>query len=109
VPVIVALAAGGVGLAVGGVFGALALGKRGTLDQECTANKICPPSAQGTLDSLKTMSTVSTIAFIAGGVGVAAGVVLFVLPSAHGANKAEQGIVVRPYVWPLGAGVAVRF
>jgi hypothetical protein len=109
VPVVVAFGAGGAGLVIGGIFGGVALGDRGSLDTKCNASKVCPSSAQGTLDSLHTTSTVSTIGFIAGAVGVAAGVVLLIVPNAHGASKAEQGLVVQPYVGPTGAGVAGRF
>jgi hypothetical protein len=109
VPAVVALAAGGVGLAVGAVFGGLALGKRGSLDSECNPSKVCPSSSQGTLDALHTTSTVSTIGFIAGGVGVAVGVVLLFVPSAHRAPGKEQGLVLQPYVGPTGAGLAGRF
>jgi hypothetical protein len=109
VPAMVAFAAGAAGLAVGGIFGGLAVAKRGSLDAECNPSKVCPSTAQGTLDSLNTTSTVSTIGFIAGGVGVAAGVVLLFVPSAHRAPKAEQGLVLQPYVGPMGAGLTGRF
>ncbi len=107
-PAAIALAAGGVGLAVGGIFGAIALGKRSDLDAECNAAKVCPSSSQGTLGSLQTTSTVSTVAFIVGGVGVAAGVVLLFVPSAHPA-RAEQGLTLRPVVGPTGAGITGSF
>jgi hypothetical protein len=108
-PAVVALAVGGVGLAVGGIFGGLALGEHGSLDAACNASKVCPTSSQGTLDTLRTTSTVSTIGFIAGGVGVAAGVFLWFVPITHAAPKGEQGFVLEPYVAPTGAGLAGRF
>jgi hypothetical protein len=108
-PAVVAFAAGGAGLVVGGIFGGVALGERGSLDAKCSPSKVCPSSSQGTLDSLHTTSTVSTIGFTAGGVGVAAGVVLLFVPSAHRAPKTEQGLVLEPYVGPTGAGLAGRF
>jgi hypothetical protein len=109
VPSFVAFGAGGVGLAVGAIFGGLALGQRGTLDGECSSGKVCPPSAQGTLSSLRTSSTVSTVGFVAGGVGVAAGVVLLFVPSASPARKTEQGLRIQPYVGPTGAGLTGAF
>ncbi|HYJ08192.1 MAG TPA: PEGA domain-containing protein [Polyangiaceae bacterium] len=70
----VALGVGGAGMIVGGVSGFLALGKKSDLDG-CVDEK-CPSSQKDTLDSAKTMATVSTIGFAVGFVGVGAGVVL---------------------------------
>jgi hypothetical protein len=109
VPALAAFAAGGIGLAVGGVLGLIALGEHGSLDTGCNSSKVCPSSEQGTLDSLRATSAGSTIGFIVGGVGVAAGVVLLFVPSAHSGPKAEQGLVLEPYVAPTGAGLAGRF
>jgi len=108
-PALIAFATGGAGLAVGVVFGALALGEHGSLDSACNTSKVCPSSSQGTLDSLHTTSTVSTIGFVVGGLGVGAGVALLFLPIAHRDSKAEQGLVLQPYVGPTGAGLAGRF
>jgi hypothetical protein len=108
-PAVVAFAAGGAGLVVGAIFGGIALGERGSLDGVCNPRKVCPSSAQGTLDSLHTTSTVSTIGFIAGGVGVAAGGVLFFVPMPHPASEAAHGLVLRPYLAPTEAGLVGRF
>lgn len=89
VPAIAAFAGAGVGLAVGGITAALALGKRQALEDgpNCDANT-CAPVAQGEVDSFRTLRTVSTIGFVAGGVLAATGVVLLVTkPSA----KSSQG------------------
>ena len=72
---------GGVGvasLAVGVITGILTIGKKSTVD------KLCSPTCfekdrTAVLDAEsagKTLSSISTITFIAGGVGLAAGVVL---------------------------------
>jgi hypothetical protein len=72
---IIALGVGGAGLALGGVTGALALSKHSDLEDRCRGS-ICPPSFQGEVDSYHTLGTLSTIGFIVGGAGVAAGAIL---------------------------------
>jgi hypothetical protein len=105
VPAFVALGVGGVGLAVGAIFGGLAMGARGSLVDACNANQVCPPSAQPTYDRAVTFSTVSTIGFIGGGVGVAAALVLFfVAPS-----KNVQSASIMPIVGPGAVGLGGRF
>ncbi len=59
-----------VGLGVGTVTGILALGKSSTVKKECSGTT-CPKSAQSDVDSGRTDATISTIGFVAGGVGVA--------------------------------------
>ncbi|MBX3231625.1 MAG: tetratricopeptide repeat protein [Labilithrix sp.] len=96
---IVALGVGGAGLVFGGVTGALAMSKHGDLDTQCPAGR-CPPSASGDVDSFRTMATLSTVGFIVGAVGVAAGAVLWFT-----APKKQTGFEWHPYV----GGVAGRF
>lgn len=87
---VVALGVGGAGVVLGAVTGILALGKHGSLADSCN-DGVCPPSAQGDIDSYHTMGTLSTIGFIAGGVGLGAGVVLL-LTAPKGAPKKEAAI-----------------
>ena len=93
----VALAAGGVGLIVGGVTGGLALSKHGSLQDggQCAGDK-CLPGARSDIDSLNTLRTVSTVGFIAGGVLAATGVVLLVTgkPQAD-AQQARPSLALR--------------
>jgi hypothetical protein len=74
----VALGVGGAGLVVGGITGFLALGKKGDLKGcvDTGSGTGCPSSQKDTLDSAKTMATVSTVGFAVGFVGVGVGVVL---------------------------------
>jgi hypothetical protein len=58
-----------VGIGVGTVTGIISLGKTGDLGGQCVDNK-CPPPAHDTLDSAHTTATISTIAFVAAGVGI---------------------------------------
>lgn len=93
-----------VGLAFGGVGGALALGAQSDAKDLCTSYPVgCPADGTGTEanDRAYTWATISTIGFIAGALGVAAGTVLIltapsqsavgrvqVTPSAVGATRA---------------------
>ncbi len=77
----VALGVGGAGLAVGGIFGVLAMGKHAKLVEACP-DKVCDPETQGsTLSSYHTLGNVSTVGFIVGGVGVATGAILLLTGS----------------------------
>ncbi len=89
---ITALSIGGVGLVLGGVFGVLAMSKKSTLDGQCIA-KACPPGSQSTIDNASTFATVSTIGFIVGGVGIAAGIVLLAIPNSAPAKPARGYIM----------------
>jgi hypothetical protein len=82
------LLAGGVGAAgviVGAITGTLTLAKKGSLQSTCGAftgdRFVCPAGSRGQVDdtysSAKTLGAVSTTAFIAGGVLLAAGVTLY--------------------------------
>lgn len=95
----VAFGAGAIGITVGAIFGALALGKKGELEDACGPSRTsCPATSQGDLDSGKTFGTVSTVGFLVGGVGVAAGAVMLItgwpkIPSARrGSVKVEPRI-----------------
>jgi hypothetical protein len=84
----VALAAGGAGLVLGGVTGALAMSKRSELDDSpsCKEGK-CLQAAEDDVSSLRMFRTLSTVGFIAGGALAATGVVLLLTSS----SSAEQG------------------
>jgi hypothetical protein len=96
----VAFGVGGVGLAVGTITGILAIGKHSTLAGECSGT--CPSSAQSDLDSYHLMGTLSTVGFIVGGVGVAAGVVLlFVHPGRAEATPAATAPAAKIDIQPV--------
>ena len=102
VPAYIALGIGAVGIGVGAVTGVLALSKKSSLDGACNTSKVCPSTSQSDLDSAKTMGTISTVGFIAGGVFVVAGVVLFLTEGSSSSASAQVGSVrVSP---DLGAG-----
>jgi hypothetical protein len=113
----VALGVGGAGLVVGGVTGFLALGKKSDL-KGCVDTR-CPSSQEDTLDSAKTMATVSTVGFAVGFVGVGVGVVM--LLTGGGSNDATlakpqlarhesfAGVHVEPWLSNEQAGLRGTF
>jgi hypothetical protein len=120
---IVGMGLGGVGLITGAVTGFMAMGKHSDLQSDPCANAGCGPTDaatyQSSVDSYKTMGTVSTISFIAGGVLGAGGAVLFFVsrskePSASSASTspsapAARGIWVSPYIGAASVGAVGTF
>jgi hypothetical protein len=110
----VALGVGGAGLVLGSVTGIVALGKHGELADKCPDSK-CPNAVSGDIDSYKTMGALSTVGFVVGAVGVAAGAVLwFTAPketaAAPGvARAAARAVSWHPYIGVGGGGVTGRF
>ena len=100
---LVAFGVGGAGLVFGAVTGLIALGKHSDLEDQCPGGR-CPPTVKEDLDSYKTMGTLSTVGFIVGGVGAAAGAVLWLT-----APKERTAMTWSPYVGATGGGVAGRF
>lgn len=78
VPGAVTLAAGGAGLAIGAITGVLSLSKVSQLHDACPGMR-CPAREASTIDSARTLGTVSTVGFVAGGALAAAGVVLVIV------------------------------
>jgi hypothetical protein len=73
----VAFGVGAAGLATGAITGAIAMGKHSDISKQCPEPQNCTyPNARGDINSYHAVATVSTVGFIVGGVGVAAGVVL---------------------------------
>jgi hypothetical protein len=103
VPAFIALGIGGVGVAVGSVFGILALSTKSSLDSACMS-KSCPASSQSDIDALSTRATVSNIGFAVGVVGVATGAVLLITSQSGDARPANaRRVRMRPW---LGLGTA---
>ncbi len=67
---------GGVGLLVGTITAVVAVNQHADLERICVDDR-CPVSAVPKLESYRTVGTASTVSFLAGGMGVAAGAILF--------------------------------
>lgn len=104
----VLLGLGAGGLVAGTVFGLLAKGKKSDLDAACSADKVCPPAQQGTLDDMKRFGTFSTVGFGVGAVSAAIGAVLLVT-SRDPEGSAAATPRVRPFVGVGSAGVLGAF
>jgi hypothetical protein len=93
-PGIVALAVGGAALGVGAVTGVLALSRAGDAKDRCPDDQ-CPYVDKSSIESdrsaAKDIATVSTVAFLVGGVAAATGVVLLVVRPGGGAQLAPRG------------------
>jgi hypothetical protein len=79
---------------VGGVTGAVVIGRANDLKARCQGN-LCPIADKAEADAARTLGTVSTVAFAVGAAGVAAGVVLLVLraPASEG-SAANAGFLM---------------
>lgn len=101
----VAVGVGGLGLVGLGVGIGLGLDAAGRVDAakaECNdaTPAVCTPKGAELLDGAKTAGTVSTIGFIAGGVLVAGGVVLFLTsPSGTAGAEGSKGKSARRSMW----------
>ncbi len=104
----VGLGVGVVGLAAGTIFAIQSAGKRGDANDLCPDEQ-CPVSKEDEWNSLdddaESASTLATVGFIVGGVGVAAGVTLFILSS----DDSKKSAGVTPWVGLGSAGVSGRF
>jgi hypothetical protein len=113
IPMWAAFGAGGVGLVVGSVTGALTLGAYSDLDGRCPEQN-CEPTTldqkrqfQGDRQRYRTLATLSSIGFGVALVGAGAGVWLFLLDRQH-SGKGETGSLV-PLIGPSEVGVMGRF
>jgi hypothetical protein len=109
-----AFGVGAVGLGVGTVFGLQSMSKRSSADDLCPDANRCPVSqknqVEGLDDDARKAQTLATIGFIAGGVGIAAGVTFFVLSAKKQDQGAlRQGPTVHPWLGLGAAGVSGTF
>lgn len=104
----VGFSVGGAGLIIGSVTGIMALGKDSTVKDNCP-NQGCPPAFHDDLNAAKSYSTISTISFGVGLVGLGVGVWgLLSSPSAE-ANKPAAAASVQPWIGIGTVGVTGAF
>jgi hypothetical protein len=104
----------GAGAIAGTVTGVMSMSKKSALQNECP-NGICGPgTASSDYDAANTYALISTIGFIAAGVG--AGVAVVTLIVGHDETSAlpaqppaSEGLVVRPWIGIGGAGMSGTF
>lgn len=106
-----------VGVGVGSVTGIMSISQVSDIKKGCP-NDVCDSAKQSDIDSAKALGTISTIAFIAGGVGIGAGVVGLVLQSKQSSSEAaptppgasaKASLTVRPDVGPTWLGLHGSF
>jgi hypothetical protein len=107
------LVAGGIGvasLAVGGVFGLLTLSQKSQQENACGSPCSAASHAQAVSDHSAGMTdgTISTVSFIAGGVLVLGGAVLFFTARPSSEPPAATGLRIAPSVGPGGGGMLLR-
>lgn len=114
-PAVVGFGVGAAGLALGTVFGVMAFGEKSKADDakagyaKCVNNPNCPgTTARGytndfnaAIDTSTGDGTASTIGFIVGGVGVAAGVTFLFWRPWGGGNATDKAMTLTP---TLGSG-----
>jgi hypothetical protein len=110
---VVGLALGGAGVAglvVGGVFGGLAFSKASAQKSACASAASCSDHGGAVQDrsSGETDSTISTVAFVAGGALLAGGAVLFLVGRKPAEAQASAHLLVLPSAGPGGGGVMLR-
>jgi hypothetical protein len=76
------------GLGVGAVAGILTLGKKGTVDDNCNADKRCNPTGYDAAQSGKTLGMVTTTGLVVGVLGVGVGTYLLLSGDKTGATSA---------------------
>ena len=94
-PAGIALGAGGVGVAVGVITGSVALAQINDIRSRCTDSGHCLKSDEPKAETAKRLTVASTIGFVTGGVGLAAGAILWVLRPGGEKAKARAKVELR--------------
>jgi hypothetical protein len=109
----IGVALGGAGLVLGAVTGAFAMNASSTLKNDCTlpnltgdGKSVCGPNDAGKLSDANTFATLSTVGFVAAGVGVAVTIVGVLL--SHKPKPSATGARILPVFGPI-SGVVGTF
>jgi hypothetical protein len=86
----------------------MSMQKTSSVKTTCNGNE-CPPSSASDLDIARSTATVSTIAFVAGGVGIAVGVSALLIGDKRAAEPAPTTARVTPWIGFGSAGVSGTF
>lgn len=100
----VALGVGAAGVAVGTLFGVLALGDRRTLDDACPS-QTCRPGSQGDIDAMHSHAVLSNVGWAVGLAGVGTGVVLWLVSR----DEVTHQAAIHPWVGAGSAGLRGTF
>ncbi len=96
---------GVVGVAVGSIFGLVAIGKKGDTTSNCNSDlSRCNSAGVDAMSSARSSATISTVGFIAGGALLAGGIVLYVT-----APKPNEEKTVGFRISPNGPGATLSF
>ena len=108
-PAYLAFGAGAAGVAVGAVFGILALSTKSTLDSSCPSGKqYCPDSSSSDIDALHTDAILSTVGWGIAAAGAAAGAILLLTERPAEPTKAAR-LELWPWLGPGSAGLSGSF
>ena len=112
-PAIASFVVGAAGIGVGAAFGVLAFDETNKAKAYCNGN-VCPnrPEVIDARDVAIANGNVSTVGFVIGGVGVAAGVILALTVGASHTEKEPEkkdAVVIRPYFGGTEIGLVGRF
>lgn len=94
---VTAMGAGAVGVLLGSIFGVMALDKKGAASDptKCAPDfSVCNDAGKALVDEAKTAGTISTVAFVAGGVLAAGGLVMFLLAPKDKPAEPKTGLRV---------------
>jgi hypothetical protein len=96
---------GVVGVAVGSIFGLVAIGKKGDTNGNCNSDlSRCNTAGENAMSSARSSATISTVGFIAGGALLVGGIVLYVTAPKPGEEK-----TVGFRLTPNGSGANLSF
>ncbi len=107
VPGAIALGVGGAFVGVGAVTGIMAFTKIADIKSRCRPDGHCLKADQPEASTARTLTTVSTVGFVVGGVALAAGAVLLVVRP--GGAKANDKAALRVQVGPRSVSLEGRF
>lgn len=108
----IGLAVGGLGIvsvAVGSVFGIIAVGKNADAKDNCRTQTLCSPRGLELTDDAKSAATLSTVLFVVGGAALTAGAILFFTAPSDAEKPERKGAAMRvrlaPTFGPREAGL----